>query len=177
MTNDDNDSLNNSVEPTIITRDYDAPLSLMFEAWTQAEHIQKWQVPFKGFSFEYLHADVKAGGSSLHKMASPNGFEMYLLTKYEAITPPDTIVFRQYNANEAGEIIPSPNNPNWPRELRTTIKLEALAENKTRLQLIWQPIAPSEAEIAVFEASRGEHHKGWGAGLEQLAEYFKALVN
>jgi len=51
-----------TVEPTILTREYEAPMQLVFEAWTQAEHLQNWQFPFKGFKFEFASADIRPGG-------------------------------------------------------------------------------------------------------------------
>ncbi|MGW8247964.1 MAG: SRPBCC family protein [Acidiferrobacterales bacterium] len=163
-----------AVEPTILTREYDAPRQLVFEAWTNPDHLKNWQVPFKGFICEFHHADIKPGGSSLHKMTAPNGFEMWLLTRYEAITPPESLVFRQYVSNEAGDILPNPQNPNWPKEMRTTINLREEG-GKTRLELIWQPIDPTRAEAEAFEASRPEHDKGWGGGLEMLVSYLEEL--
>lgn len=163
-----------SVEPTILVREYDAPRQLVFEAWTEPEHLKHWQVPFKGFQCEFAHADIKPGGSSLHKMTAPNGFEMWLLTKYEAITPPESLIFRQYVSNEAGDILPNPQMQNWPEEMQTTILLDEV-NGKTQLQLIWQPINPSKEEAEAFEASRAEHGKGWGGGLEQLVEYLQTM--
>ena len=159
-----------TVEPTILTREFNAPKQLVFDAWTQVEHLKNWMFPFKGFTCEYVTADIKPGGSSLHKMIAPNGYEMWLLTKYEEVNPPESLVFRQYNSNEAGDILPNPQMPNWPKELRTTIKLEEVG-GKTKLQLIWQPIRPTKEEADTFEASRSEHGKGWGGGLEQLDVY------
>lgn len=163
-----------AIQPTILTREYNAPRQLVFDAWTQPEHLKNWQFPFKGFKCEFASADIRPGGSSLHKMTTPNGFEMWLLTKYEEITPPESLVFRQYNSNEAGDILPNPQMPNWPRELRTTIKLDEVG-GKTKLQLIWQPINPTEEETEAFESSRSEHGKGWGGGLEQLDAYLGTL--
>ena len=162
------------VEPTILTKEYNAPRQLVFEAWTKPEHIQNWQFPFQGFKCEFISADIKPGGASLHKMTSPNGFEMFLLTKYEEVNPPVNLVFRQYNSNQAGDILPNPQVQNWPKEMRTTINLEEV-NGKTKLELIWQPVDPTEAEAEAFEASRPEHHKGWGGGLEQLDVYLKTL--
>jgi len=162
------------VEPAILTREYTAPRQLVFDAWTQAEHLKNWMFPFKGFTCEYASADITPGGESLHKMTAPNGFEMWLLTKYEEITPPECLVFRQYVSNEAGDILPNPQMPNWPKEMRTTIKLEELGD-KTQLQLIWQPINPTSEEAEAFEASRSEHDKGWGGGLDQLIDYLASL--
>lgn len=163
-----------AVEPTILTREYNAPRQLVFDAWTKPEHLKNWQFPFQGFTCEFIHADIKSGGSSLHKMTAPNGFEMWLLTKYEEITPPESLVFRQYHSNENGDILPNPQMPNWPRELRTTIKLEE-AGDKTRLQLIWQPVNPSREEAEVFDSTRADHGKGWGGGMEQLETYLATL--
>lgn len=169
-----NDNKKITVEPTILTREYNAPRQLVFDAWTKTEHLKNWMFPYKGFKCEYVSADIKPGGSSLHKMTAPNGFKMWLLTKYEEITPPKGLVFRQYNSNEAGDILPNPQMPNWPKELRTTVKLEEVG-GKTKLQLIWQPINPTKAEADAFEASRSEHDKGWGGGFEQLDVYLKTL--
>lgn len=163
-----------TVKPTILTREYNAPRQLVFDTWTQPEHLKNWQFPFKGFTCEFVSADIKHGGSSLHKMTAPNGFEMWLLTKYEEISPPESLVFRQYNSNETGDILPNPQMPNWPKELRTTIKLEEVG-SKTKLQLIWQPINPTREEAEAFESSRSEHGKGWGGGLEQLEGYLGTL--
>tara|TARA_Y100000588_G_C13591414_1_gene643076 strand:+ start:109 stop:408 length:300 start_codon:yes stop_codon:yes gene_type:complete len=99
---------------------------------------------------------------------------MWLLTKYEEIDPPERLVFRQYLSNEGGDIVPNPMMPNWPKELRTTILLEE-EDGKTNLQLIWQPVDPSEAEEQAFEASRSQHGDGWGAGLEQPSAYLETL--
>lgn len=158
------------VEPTILKRQYNAPINLVFEAWTQVKHLKNWQFPFQGFKCEFKASEIKAGASTLHKMIAPNGFEMWLLTKYDSITPPSSLVFRQYPSNEVGEILTNPQMPDWPKELQTTINLEEV-EGVTHLELIWQPINPCKIEAEVFEASRSEHENGWGGGLEQLGTY------
>lgn len=161
------------VEPTVLTREFDAPMQLVFDAWTKPEHLKNWMFPQKGFTCEYSFADIKPGGSSLHKMIAPNGHEMWLLTKYEAVKAPDTLVFRQYNSNAKGEILPNPQMPNWPKELRTHITLDE-ADGKTTLTLVWEPIDPSKEEAEAFEASRAQHGKGWESGFEQLKTYLGA---
>ncbi len=163
-----------TVEPTIITREFDAPRQLVFDAWTQAKHLKNWMFPQPGWTNDYAIADIRPGGSDLYKMTAPNGHEMWLLTKYEEITPPESLVFRQYMSNEAGDILPNPQRPNWPKELRTTIKLEKIG-GKTKLTLIWQPINPSKEEAETFEASRAQHGNGWSGGLEQLKSYLAGL--
>jgi len=143
-------------------------------------HGHKWNIwksgcsPQKGFTCKYVSAEIKPGGSSLHKMIAPNGHEIWLLTKYEEVYSPEALVFRQYNSNESGDILPNPQMPNWPKELRTTIKLEEV-DGKTKLQLIWQPINPTKQEAEAFEASRSQHGQGWGGGFDQLTTYLGTL--
>ncbi len=163
-----------TVKPSILSREFNAPKKLVFETWTQPEHLQHWMFPQKGFTCEYVRADIRVGGSAHHKMISPDGREMWQLTTYEEINPYDSLVFRQYNSNEAGEILAMPHMPNWPQELMTTVKLEEV-DGKTHLELIWQPINPSSKEVEAFESSRSQHSNGWGSGFEQLAAYLKTL--
>jgi uncharacterized protein YndB with AHSA1/START domain len=161
------------VEPSVITREYNAPIQLVYECWTQIDHLIQWNIPFEGFKCEYTRTDLRTGGNTLHKMTAPNGFEMWLLSEYISLTPPTEVVFNQSMATEQGEIISNPQNPNWPRTMRTTIQL-AEANGKTQLTLLWEPENPTAAEIEAFEASRADHHKGWGAGLEMLGKYLQS---
>ena len=163
-----------TVEPSILTREFIAPRQLVFDAWTQVDHLKNWMFPMAGVVCEYTQADITAGGTSLHKMIMPNGFEMWLLTRYHELNPPESLVFTQYNSNEAGEILPNPQMPDWPKELLTTINLEEV-DGKTRLELIWQPINPTQDEADAFEASRDQHGNGWGGGFDQLTIYLDSI--
>ena len=162
-----------TVEPSILTRSFNAPMKLVYEAWTQAKHLCKWQTPNENVTCEYKSADIRTGGSSLHKMTMPSGNEMWLLTRYQELTPYDTIIFIQYQSNEIGEIMPPPM-PNWPKEIRATIKLSE-ENGVTSMQFIWGPINPSKEEAEAWEASRSQHGKGWGGSFEQLAGYLETL--
>ena len=162
-----------TVEPSILTRDFDAPMQLVYEAWTQENHLCRWQVPNAEVTCEYKSADIRAGGSALHKMVMPNGHEMWLLTQYHELSPYHTIVFRQYESNKTGEIMP-PSMPNWPKEIQATIKLSD-KDGVTHMQFIWQPINPTAEEAEAWEASRSQHGKGWGGSFELLAGYLSGL--
>ena len=162
-----------TVEPSILTKSYNAPMQLVYDAWTQEQHLCQWQVPNKDIACEYTAADIKTGGSALHKMTMPSGGEMWLLTRYHELSPPDTIVFTQYESNEAGEILP-PRMPNWPKEIRATVKLTE-DDGVTNMEFIWQPINPTKEEAEAWEASRSQHGKGWGGGFEMLANYLAGL--
>lgn len=161
------------IEPSILTRDFNAPIQLVYEAWTQESHLCQWQVPNAHILCEYKYADISAGGNSLHKMRMPNGNDMWILTCYHELHPYHTIVFTQYQSNESGEIMPPPM-PNWPKEIRTTIKLSE-ANGITKMEFIWQPVNPTPKEAEAWEASRAQHGKGWGGSFELLAGYLAKL--
>lgn len=157
------------VEPSILSRDFNAPMQLVYEAWTQENHLCHWQVPNANVVCEYQFSDIRTGGSALHKMVMPNGNEMWLLTMYKELTPYTTIIFTQYSSNENGDILPSPM-PNWPKEIRATIKLSE-TNGVTSMQFIWQPINPTKQEAESWEASRSQHENGWGGSFALLEEY------
>ena len=158
------------VKPCVITRDFDAPKKLVFDAWTKIEHLVNWNFPMKGVTCEYTKTDIKSGGFSLHKMIFPNGHEMWLLTRYEELNEPDSLVFRQYMSNEAGDILPNKMMPDWPKEMQASILLEEV-EGKTRMTFTWKPIDPTQAEADCFEKAGEQGGKGWGSAMDILAEY------
>jgi uncharacterized protein YndB with AHSA1/START domain len=162
-----------AVEPSVLTRDYKASRQMVFDARTQEQHLCKWQVPNAEVKCDYKFADIKAGGSALHKMTMPSGGEMWILTEYQELTPPHTIVFTQYESNENGDILAA-RMQNWPKEIRATIKLSE-ADGVTHMEFIWQPINPTTAEAEAWDASRSQHGKGWGGGFEMLANYLSTL--
>lgn len=158
-----------NVEPCVLTREFDAPMQLAYEAWTQEDRLCQWQVPSLDIVCEYKSADICTGGSSLHKMIMPNGNEMWLLTHYHELSPYHTIEFTQYQSNEEGEILPPPM-PNWPREIRATIKLTEL-KGKTAMEFVWRPINPTAEQAQAWEASRPQLSKGWASSFELLDKH------
>lgn len=160
-----------AVAPSVLRRTFDAPREMVYRAWTEANHLCRWQVPSPDIACEYVHADIRTGGSSLHKMVMPGGKEMWLLTRYRALEPFHTIAFIQYESNAQGDALP-PSMPNWPKEILATITLSEV-EGKTHMQFSWQPLNPTPEEAEAWEASRPQHGKGWGGSFELLAAYLR----
>jgi uncharacterized protein YndB with AHSA1/START domain len=100
-----------TVIPSEIIREFDAPRKLVFDAWTEVRHLNNWMFPMPGCSCEFASADIRNGGSSLHKITMPNGHEMWLYTIYEEVTSPEKLVFLQYFSNENGDIVQMPHMP------------------------------------------------------------------
>ncbi|MCG8338387.1 MAG: SRPBCC domain-containing protein [Proteobacteria bacterium] len=161
-------------KPCVITRDFDAPRQLVFDAWTHVEHLVNWNFPMKGVTCEYTKTDIRPRGSSLHKMIFPNGHEMWLLTIFEEINEPESLVFRQYMSNETGDILPNKMMPDWPKEMQASVFLEE-TDGKTRMTFTWKPVDPTRAEADCFEKNGEQGGKGWASAMEILAEYLATL--
>lgn len=160
-----------NVEPSVIIREFDAPRTLVFDAWTKVEHLAQWMFPMPGCTCEYASANIENNGSSLHKVTMPNGHQMWLLTKFEEVSRPEKLVFLQYMSNEKGDIVPTQHIENWPKHMLATLVFEEIEEDRTRLTFYWQPKNATAEEAQAFENSRQDHGKGWGAGMDQLEAY------
>jgi hypothetical protein len=83
-------------------------------------------------------------------------------------------VFLQYFSNESGDIVPMQHIPNWPKDMLATLSFEE-ADGKTTITFLWEPRNPTAEEVVAFEATRADHGKGWGAGMQQLHTYLTSL--
>ncbi len=77
------DKANNSV---IITREFNAKLSLVWDAFTQQEILDQWWAP-KPFESKTKVMEFKEGGRRFYAMVSPEGQENWGLQKYTQINP------------------------------------------------------------------------------------------
>lgn len=78
-----------------ITREFDAELSLVWDAFTKAEILDQWAAP-KPWMSKTKYMDFKVGGKRFYAMVSPEGFERWSLQEYTSITPKTN--FKMYNA-------------------------------------------------------------------------------
>ena len=76
-----------------ITRDYDAPARLLFEAWSKPEHMMKWFGP-KGWPLTLCDMDFRVGGRYRFAMTGPSGEQNTPFGgEYLEIVPERKIVF------------------------------------------------------------------------------------
>jgi len=78
-----------------ITREFDADLSLVWDAFTKAELIDQWIAP-KPMIAKTKYQDFKVGGKRFYAMISPEGQERWAIQEYTSITPKTN--FQMYNA-------------------------------------------------------------------------------
>ena len=74
-----------------LKRTFNAPLSLVWEAWTQSEHIAEWWSP-KGIKTKVIEHDFKVGGKWKYSMPMPNGQEFIAEGEYTDIVELEKII-------------------------------------------------------------------------------------
>jgi uncharacterized protein YndB with AHSA1/START domain len=75
-----------------ITRTVDAPRALVFQVWTQPEHVSRWWGPH-GFTVISSTIDLREGGGYRIEMRSREGTLYTMRGSYREIVPPERLVF------------------------------------------------------------------------------------
>jgi uncharacterized protein YndB with AHSA1/START domain len=141
----------------LITRVFDAPRKLVFEAWTDPRHLAQWWGP-RDYPASEINADVRAGGRWRHCLRSVEGKQdLWLGGTYREIAPPDRLVFT-FAWEEEGE-----------RGLETLVTVTFAEEGgKTRMTFRQTP----------FESDneRDGHQWGWNSSFDRLADRLAASI-
>ena len=88
-------TVDKAAQTVFITREFDADLSLVWDAFTKAEILDQWVAP-KPFVAKTKVMDFKVGGRRFYAMVSPEGQERWLIQKFTSISPKTN--FKFFNA-------------------------------------------------------------------------------
>ena len=83
----------------VITRVFDAPRQLVFEAWTRPEHLVHWWGR-RAFTLPSCTVDLRPGGAYRFCMRAPGGRDFWVSGVYGEIVEPERIVFTCALENE-----------------------------------------------------------------------------
>jgi uncharacterized protein YndB with AHSA1/START domain len=83
----------NANREIVLTRVFDAPRELVFDAWTDPKHISNWWGP-KGFTTTIFSMDVKPGGVWRFIMHGPDGRDYHNRIVFLEVSRPSRIVFK-----------------------------------------------------------------------------------
>lgn len=90
----------------VVTRTFNAPARIIFEAWTKPELLKRWWAPKSyGMSFVSCEIDLRTGGAYRFVFSHPD-FEqpMAFSGRYIEVTPPSRLVWTNEEAGEGGQI-------------------------------------------------------------------------
>ncbi|MFS4468740.1 SRPBCC family protein [Maribacter sp. 2210JD10-5] len=137
-----------------ITRTFNAPINLVWEAWTRPEHIAEWWSP-KGVKTEVVEHDFKVGGKWKYSMPMPNGQEFIAEGVYTEIV-------------EFEKIVSSANF----RPMTEGVEIQSLFKpNGNKTDFTFNVVHPTE-EYKIQQEKMGIMN-GWGSVFERLDELLK----
>ena len=87
-----NFTVDKSTNTVLISKEFSAELSLVWDAFTRQEILDQWWAP-KPFESKTKVMEFKVGGRRFYAMVSPEGQEMWQLQQYTAITPKTNFKF------------------------------------------------------------------------------------
>jgi uncharacterized protein YndB with AHSA1/START domain len=115
----------------VITRAFDAPRAVVFDAWTKPEHVRHWW-GWRTSTMITCEADVRPGGSWRYVTREENGMEVPFTGVYQEVTPPERIVHTEvYDVEPFNQGDPAVSTVTFREENgRTTVTVSALYPSK-----------------------------------------------
>jgi uncharacterized protein YndB with AHSA1/START domain len=140
----------------VLTRVFDAPRNLVWDAFTKAELLKRWFGP-RGWSMVVCEVDLKVGGGFRFVLRGPDGRDMGMRGVYREITPPERSVHME-------------SFDDFPGEAQVTTVLVELGGKTTLTATVLSP--SKEVRDAVIKS--GMEH-GAAETYDKLAELLAAL--
>ena len=94
-----------SEREVVVTRTFDAPARLVFEAWSKPELFKKWWVPRSmGMTLRSCELDVRTGGKYCLVFGDDPANPMAFFGKYLEVVPNERIVWTNEESGDAGSV-------------------------------------------------------------------------
>jgi uncharacterized protein YndB with AHSA1/START domain len=142
----------------VVTRRFDAPRRLLFEAYTQPEHLPHWMLGPPGWTMPVCEVDLRPGGEWHFIWRHSDGKEMEMRGVYREISPPDRLV----STESWGE--------NWPETINTLNLSEQGGKTTLELRITY---VSKEARNAALKTGMKE---GMSLSFDRLAERLQAIA-
>ena len=89
----------------VVTRTFDAPARLVFEAWTRPELFQRWWLPKSmGMVMRSCEMDVRTGGRYRLAISFGGSDPGEFFGRYLEVTPPSRLVWTNEEGGENGSV-------------------------------------------------------------------------
>jgi uncharacterized protein YndB with AHSA1/START domain len=158
MTTTKNDPTDKTADcEIIITRVFDAPRELVWQAMASPEHVVHWWGP-RGFTTTIEEMDVRPGGVWKHVMHGPDGANYPNKSIFKEVVKPERIVYSHGGGRE--------NGPG--ASFVATWTFEAVEANKTKvtIRMVFPSAADRDFVVKEFGAIEGGKQT-----LERLGEH------
>jgi len=129
-------TVDKATKTVLITREFDADLSLVWDAFTKPEILDQWVAP-KPWASKTKFMDFKVGGRRFYAMVSPEGHARWLIQKYTSISPKTN--FKMFNAFADKDENPELPGSDWDYTFseqngKTTVRITIYNESLARME-------------------------------------------
>ncbi len=129
-------AVDKSTKTVLINREFDADLSLVWDAFTKAEILDQWVAP-KPWVSKTKFMDFKVGGRRFYAMVSPEGQERWAIQKYISISPKTN--FKLFNAFADANENPQLPGSDWDytfseQNEKTSVRITIYNESLERME-------------------------------------------
>ncbi|MGB3073959.1 MAG: SRPBCC domain-containing protein [Chitinophagales bacterium] len=129
-------TVDKAAQKVYITREFDADLSLVWDAYTKPEILDQWWAP-KPYTSKTKFMNFEIGGRRFYAMVSPEGQERWSVQKYTSITPKTN--FKMSNAFADEDENPELPGSEWDfnfsgQNERTLVSITIYNESLERLE-------------------------------------------
>jgi uncharacterized protein YndB with AHSA1/START domain len=143
-----------------MSRVFDAPRNLVFDAWTKPELLERWLGVREGWSMVVCEVDLRVGGAYRFLWRGPDGTEMGMGGVYREIAPPERLVATE-----------SFDDPWYSGEaLDTIVLVEEGGKTTATTTVLYES---EEIRDAVLESGMA---RGVAESYDMLAEYLATMV-
>jgi uncharacterized protein YndB with AHSA1/START domain len=161
------DELDNSLKTSaaereiVISRVFDAPREVVWDAWTDPKQVVKWWGP-RGFTTTIHEMDVRPGGAWRHTMHGPDGANYPNKSVFLEVVRPERIVFSHGGGKEGG---PGANfHSTWTFEVEGD-------QTKVTIRMVFDSTQARDMVIKEFGAIEGGKQT-----LQRLGEHLRNFV-
>ena len=140
-----------------MTRVFEAPRGLVWDAHTQPEHVTQWMLGPEGWTMPVCEIDLRPGGAWHFVWRRSDGSELDMRGEYREVVPPERLV----STESWGE--------DWPETLNTLL----LTEEGGKTTLTSTMLYPSkETRDAALQTGMKD---GATVSFDRLAEYLRTM--
>ena len=155
----------------VITRQFELPRAVVWEAWSVADQLKHWWGP-QGCSIDIHRFEFRAGGFFHYAMNFENAPTMWGRFNYRDITVLERLVWLNSFSNERCGIVRAPFSEICPLEIQNSVTFAEHA-GQTIVTLRAEPFGEVEVERKYFEDLRPSLEQGYGGTFDQLAQYLR----
>ena len=160
-------------EDVVVSRVFDAPRGLVFEAWTKAEHFTRWFGPH-GAEVVSCELDARPGGIIRFGHRSSEA-TFYLKGTFIDVVLDERLVFALGFVDEYGDPIGHPMFPDWPLDVLTeTIVTLAEVGDGTQVTVVHRVLPADAASLPATKRWSPLAREGSTQVLDRLGEHLSA---